>query len=825
MLDVIQQEGYQGVEFAQRTDFLGDIDGLLRLLEERGLALVGLAGGSLRQRMDFCGRYTVPYLYVEDWEEDIAKEAIGRGFTLALHPHIFTQVHRIADAKQLLAEHAALRFLPDTAHLVIAGDNPVKAIEQTIARIVAVHLKDWTPVFGRSPHRYAKGFVGLGKGKLPLPEVLDTLRRLDFQGWLIVEQDHCPTSISASIAASTTWLAEHGVSIQRNSLSCVLPIPEALTSEEERPTESSTAPEETKFLRTVAAAGVRSLESCWQTLATAFREMIPCDVITIWTCCLRQGLMSLQAIQPEQLVPSESLTLNFKQVLSGDCIANQFVTKFDLTLPDNVRRFGHPEMLKKRQPRWMISLPIMNPWNPHYVWLIVNLFRQSSDLPVTEEKLFELGQYAGLAVNAAVVEFCACAASKTSFIAPQSQREKDFLDEFVCLVQEVLDCEGVSIFTLSDAEDTLLLAATTGLISRTGDATVVYDYGTGIVGNVWERNEIFITRDARKEKGWEGRSEEKVASPHRHECLYAPLVNHTGQVIGVIRCRNKRQARNVGTSTMFTDEDAAVLDSMTQAAIPQLEVLRDHEVRINHQILITHELLRPAVAVKNTVHELLAKPGVPRLFKRLFKHDYFGNILSWIDLMLRQIENSDLVHGTLMLETSATFMLRDVVAPAVRQLDLELSERDFSESSIRYDKFVNVPQVYIDRNRIQQVFFNLLSNSIKYAYKDPEAFNVQIVSERRSPYFAIMFRDWGPGIQDGMEEKIFWRGFRAPGDATKTVTGRGIGLWVVRRVIEAHDGIVKVTSKHSPFEITILLPEYLESRPPKTKMPQRTMEP
>jgi ABC-type multidrug transport system fused ATPase/permease subunit len=68
-----------------------------------------------------------------------------------------------------------LRFVPDTAHMTIVGDNPIDAINELFDDLIAVHLKDWTPAYGRYSQRNAQGFVSLGTGMVPLGEVLKVL--------------------------------------------------------------------------------------------------------------------------------------------------------------------------------------------------------------------------------------------------------------------------------------------------------------------------------------------------------------------------------------------------------------------------------------------------------------------------------------------------------------------------------------------------------------------------------------------------------------------------------------------------------------------------
>ena len=79
---------------------------------------------------------------------------------------------------------------------------------------------------------------------------------------------------------------------------------------------------------------------------------------------------------------------------------------------------------------------------------------------------------------------------------------------------------------------------------------------------------------------------------------------------------------------------------------------------------------------------------------------------------------------------------------------------------------------------------------------------MEVRSERIGPYYCIFFSDWGPGIAVGAEKYIFEEGVRGTDELNRYVSGMGLGLWVVREVIEAHGGYVTVDNHGNPFTIT-----------------------
>lgn len=232
---------------------------------------------------------------------------------------------------------------------------------------------------------------------------------------------------------------------------------------------------------------------------------------------------------------------------------------------------------------------------------------------------------------------------------------------------------------------------------------------------------------------------------------------------------------------------------------------------------IAHELRIPITAIQGATESIIETPGS----KTFFDQDYPGDIWSWTELMTRVLENADVyryIHkGELEIRPEKVFLLTNVIASAIRQVKLLLRKRNFPQRNITYIGFEKFPDLWLDRNRFQQVIFNLLSNSIKYAYDDPENFEVEIEGIEKGEYFYIYVRDWGTGIKPTEIEKVFEEEFRSEKAINMDVAGQGLGLWIVRQIIEKHCGEVRVSQVFSPTEFEIKLPYWLTSRSPIKK--------
>jgi signal transduction histidine kinase len=115
-----------------------------------------------------------------------------------------------------------------------------------------------------------------------------------------------------------------------------------------------------------------------------------------------------------------------------------------------------------------------------------------------------------------------------------------------------------------------------------------------------------------------------------------------------------------------------------------------------------------------------------------------------------------------------------------------------------------LPPAPVDADALAQAILNLLNNAIKYS---GEARHVEVRVEQRGGHIAIAVTDHGIGIPKSEHERIFEKFYRVSTGLVHTTKGSGLGLALVKHIVDAHSGKVLVDSalgKGSRF--TILLP-------------------
>jgi two-component system sensor histidine kinase KdpD len=141
--------------------------------------------------------------------------------------------------------------------------------------------------------------------------------------------------------------------------------------------------------------------------------------------------------------------------------------------------------------------------------------------------------------------------------------------------------------------------------------------------------------------------------------------------------------------------------------------------------------------------------------------------------------------------------LEEVVGTAMQNLAKQLAKH-----SVHVDLPADLPLLEFDSALMERVFSNLLENAAKYT---PEGSRIEIAARNEGDRVSITVSDNGPGLPPGKEERLFEKFTR--GHEESSVSGVGLGLSIVRAIVQAHKGTVRAENRpEGGARFTITLP-------------------
>jgi signal transduction histidine kinase len=228
-------------------------------------------------------------------------------------------------------------------------------------------------------------------------------------------------------------------------------------------------------------------------------------------------------------------------------------------------------------------------------------------------------------------------------------------------------------------------------------------------------------------------------------------------------------------------------------------LMRLNKAKSDFVSAVSHELRTPLAAIKGYASLLgsgqfgsLAPPQKERI----------GKIEKHADLLTELINN---LLDIARIESGRVTMERTVI-PVEEFLGAvhDMVGPQMDAKRIRYSVDRDgVQQLVGDTSHLQRVFVNLLSNAVKYT---PEGGAIQVALRREGGAVLATVRDTGCGIPADDQGKLFHEFYRANDPVNQQVRGTGLGLALVKRIVEAHRGKIWVESekgKGSTFSVSL----------------------
>jgi PAS domain S-box-containing protein len=216
------------------------------------------------------------------------------------------------------------------------------------------------------------------------------------------------------------------------------------------------------------------------------------------------------------------------------------------------------------------------------------------------------------------------------------------------------------------------------------------------------------------------------------------------------------------------------------------EAERANQIKDEFLATVSHELRTPLNAMLGWSHILARRGDDPAMLKEGLS--VIGrNARAQAQLIADLLDMSRIVSGKLRLETQSVD-LHDVVRAAVETVGPAAQAKGIR---IRVALEPRIGPVQGDPQRLQQVVWNLLSNAVKFTQRQGE---VEVVVTREADAAQIRVWDTGQGIAAELLPHVFDRFRQADSSTTRRHGGLGLGLSIVKQLVELHGGVVRADS-------------------------------
>jgi len=297
-----------------------------------------------------------------------------------------------------------------------------------------------------------------------------------------------------------------------------------------------------------------------------------------------------------------------------------------------------------------------------------------------------------------------------------------------------------------------------------------------IAGWVARNRQSVIVPDVSKDERWFRSMGQQLNLPN-HSMIAVPLIAR-GQLTGVLEVINR-------THTDFSEEDRIALEAMAVHAALAIQNARLFEQSDLISELV-HELRTPLSSITALSH-LLQRDDLTTEQMIAFAHTIQQETTRLQEMTTRFLDTARLESGRVVLnrvplnigEILNECCLLSRLAAHAQGMQIKLTCQH------------NLPMVNVDRERLKQVINNLLSNAIKY---NRPGGSIDVRADLDAAWVRVEVEDGGEGIPEDAIPHLFEKFYRVK-SKEQTRTGTGLGLYICKKIVEAHGGNITVCSQ------------------------------
>jgi len=255
----------------------------------------------------------------------------------------------------------------------------------------------------------------------------------------------------------------------------------------------------------------------------------------------------------------------------------------------------------------------------------------------------------------------------------------------------------------------------------------------------------------------------------------------------VIAIRNALSVQEVRELNMNLEQRIESATKELRASNAQLQRL--DEAKDEFISMASHQLRTPLTSIKGYVSMLMeGDVGKVTPDQKHLLEEAFMSSERMVRLIGDFLNVSRLQTGKFMIDKHPTDLSK-VVQHELEALETNANSRNLKFTYVKPKTF---PILNLDESKIQQVIMNFADNAIYYS-KENTTIKVTLKADDKGVEFTV--KDTGIGVPDSEKDKLFNKFFRATNARKQRPDGTGVGLFLAKKVIDAHDGKVIFESK------------------------------
>jgi len=348
------------------------------------------------------------------------------------------------------------------------------------------------------------------------------------------------------------------------------------------------------------------------------------------------------------------------------------------------------------------------------------------------------------------------------------------LRHIVRVAAEISDSEAASIL-LYDQENHVLQFEAASNIANTQTMLGMVIPENSIAGWVAINRKPAIVDDVHQDLRFFSRVEEALNFPTR-SLAAIPLIA-SDSLIGVLEVVNKRNGE-------YSDEDIQLLIALGAQAAVAIHISRLFQ-QTNLIADFVHEIRTPLASI-NTLAFILPKTTISDEQRQQMCQTIQTETQRLSDLATSFLDLASLESGRVRFRMS----FFDIHALLKEVIDLIAPKAKENEIEILAEVPADLPPIEADREKLKQVFINLVSNAVKY---NRQLGKVWIRVRPQEAGIQIEIEDTGLGIPEDQLANLFEKFFRAR-NVERSISGTGLGLSISKRIIDNHAGTIQVSS-------------------------------